>query len=201
MRTLEPNEIREVEQILHERHPLYYNGASFHDLFPTWKKYFWKQEDTEYKFSSRVKELSQILPNNVSRSDEVLSPIGSSTNLNKQRTFDTKKTNKSIDILGYGVTAFFDIQRYLIFIYIFIFILSLPSIYYFWKNEDINVWPDQKSVLYSIGNIGNAEAAWSDTNLVDTATSINFLELQKHSILQNKFFDKNFYFLKSNLKA
>jgi len=37
MRTLEIEEIREVDEILKERHPLYYNNSQIHDIFPSLK--------------------------------------------------------------------------------------------------------------------------------------------------------------------
>ena len=68
MRTLEPDEIKEVENILEARHPLYYNGAGFNDIFPFWRETFWKKD-------KRESELRRILPNSVQRSDGIFSSI------------------------------------------------------------------------------------------------------------------------------
>ena len=72
MRALEPDEIKEVENILEARHPLYYNGAGFNDIFPFWRETFWKKDRDRDKSES---ELRKILPNSVQRSDGIFSSI------------------------------------------------------------------------------------------------------------------------------
>ena len=37
MRTLDNEEIKEVHNILAERHPMYYSGSKIHDVFPSLK--------------------------------------------------------------------------------------------------------------------------------------------------------------------
>ena len=69
MRALEPDEIKEVENILEARHPLYYNGAGFNDIFPFWRETFWNHDKDGDK---RESELRRILPNSVQRSVGVL---------------------------------------------------------------------------------------------------------------------------------
>ena len=59
LRKLDPDEIEEVQEILEDRHPLYYNGTTISDLFPLLKNV--EPHDAEDAESKRILE-EDILP-------------------------------------------------------------------------------------------------------------------------------------------
>ena len=64
---------------------------------------------------------------------------------------------------------------------VFIVILSFPSMYYFRTNKDVNYSSDSLT-LYTIGNIGNSEASWTDVALEDKYLYVSCLAGKAKSI-------------------
>ena len=92
------------------------------------------------------------------------------------------KKRKSLNILGFGVAAYFAIHRYLMLIFFIIVLLSMPSIWYFCSNNDINVSAMGLMTQYTIGNIGNSEASWTDVSLEDKYLNVGCLAGKAKSI-------------------
>jgi hypothetical protein len=70
LRTLEPDEIEEVKEILKEKHPLYYEGVKIHDIFPSLKPLFVNYDKDLSSKVEEVKDTDRILPQDMERSDK-----------------------------------------------------------------------------------------------------------------------------------
>lgn len=72
MRTLDQEEIQEVNEILHERHPLYYEGLGLLDVFPILKYIPCIGSCVNVKVGEKAKrqDTTRILAEDIQRSDQ-----------------------------------------------------------------------------------------------------------------------------------
>ena len=155
MRSLNQEEIEEVEEILKERHPLYYADLKISELFPFMQSLKWADK----KYDSK-EELKKILPQDIERSDKFEKD-------NKKNTKDEDKvdTERSLHILGFGTVAYFDFHRYLIILYLIIVVLLTPSLILFLFYGDGRRIGSNFLTQFSIGNIGFASIYCRDITL------------------------------------
>ena len=163
MRSLSPEEIDEVNEILKERHPVYYSNPSIYDIFPILKTFaFWRKDDSAEK---EVKSSDRILPEKIERSDGA-----NSTNLLRYSSvqharMELAESKKTLNLLGYGTIAYLEIQKYLIYAFIIMMILALPSYYLFLNYQGGRKSGSSILNLFSVGNLGFSSAVCKDTSL------------------------------------
>ena len=164
MRTLSAEEIEEVHEILHERHPIYYNNPTIYDIFPVLKSIaFWRTEDKANDEESKAKD--RILPSEIVRSDAI-APITEQKNDEVQRKrMELAEKKKNLNLLGYGTIAYLEIQRYLIYAFVLMLIVALPSFYLFLYYEGGRKSGSTILNYLSIGNLGFSSAVCKDISL------------------------------------
>ncbi|CAI2376938.1 unnamed protein product [Moneuplotes crassus] len=167
MKTLAPSQIREVESILAERHPLYYNGSKLHDVFPFLKNFrcFYKPDRNASDTVALLSDPDTYDPNTTE--ERRMEQLSSDQILKEQ-----KKADKSFMDLGFGTIAYFDIHFQLAIIFFIILVLSLPSIYLFAFYSEGNRHYNGLLHSISIGNLG-----FSSTLCKDTSLAVNRLNL------------------------
>lgn len=150
MRTLNAEEVKEVNEILTSRHPLYYGGLKLKDIIPCFKYIPWFDKQGGEPISSG--ETEQILGQDYERSDEV----------NNSADTDTKK---SMHILGFGTIAYLDFHRYLMILYALIVVLLLPSLTIFLFYGDGRRTGSSLFTQFTLANIGFTSALCKDVTL------------------------------------
>ena len=158
MRTLDQEEIKEVQDILTEKHPLYYEGLGITDVYPFLKSVPGCRGVDDIKLGKSVKdETNRILGEDIERSDFDKD--------RKEKQEQEEKTKKSFHILGFGTVAYFDFHLYLMILYVIIVALLLPSLYLFLFYGDGRKIGSSFLNKFSIGNLGFSSAFCKDVTL------------------------------------
>ena len=158
MRTLDQEEITEVEEILKERHPLYYEGLKLNDVYPFLNSVPGCKKAVDIKVGeSNPKETDRILGTDIERSDD--------PHMSQEQKAQDEKTKKSLQILGFGTVGYFDFHLYLMILYVIIVILLLPSLYLFLFYGDGRKLGSSFLNKFSIGNLGFSSAECKDVTL------------------------------------
>jgi len=153
MRNLSNGEIEEVKEILMDRHPLYYQGFTITDIFPILKKIpFLKQS-----------KKSKLLPNNIQKSDAPDLKMGKSSSY--RAVEDMNENEKNLNTLGYGLTAYFELKRNLMIIFLIMFVLLLPSLILFVYYPNGRKSGSSFLNKFSVGNLGFSSALCKDVSL------------------------------------
>lgn len=162
MRTLTSDEIIEVKEILKERHPIYYTDPSLYDIFPILKKILWYKKNIQQSDKDSRGE-PRILPSNVDRSDTQDLELERYHSHREMKGMSDNK--KNLNYLGFGVVAFFDLQRYLLAIFTIMILLLLPSICLFLFYSDGRRFGSSFLNKFTIGNLGFSSTLWKDVSL------------------------------------
>jgi hypothetical protein len=145
MRSLNEEEIQEVQEILHESHPLYYGGLRIGDLLGPLKYIsFFNKKRAGVEIGGPITETNKILPADIERSDEPVKPF----------SYDSEEISKSMHILGFGTVAYLDFHRYLVMLYAIIVALLLPSLTLFLFYGDGRRTGSSFFTKFTIANLG-----------------------------------------------
>lgn len=151
MRTLNDEEIEEVDSIMKERHPLYYNGMAAGDIFPPLKMLPCFGRDGHLQKGEKEK----ILPKDIERSDDP----------DQSLHHEPDSSSKSFQILGFGTVAYFDFHRYLMILYGIIVVLLLPSLTIFLFYGDGRRVGGSFFTKFTLANIGFTSSLCKDVTL------------------------------------
>lgn len=159
MRNLDQEEIKEVDEILREKHPLYYEGLRLNDVYPMLKNIPGCRDAIDIKVGEALtKETDRILDKDIERSDQI-------ADISPNDKAESDKTKKSLKILGFGTVAYFDFHLSLMIFYVIMVLLLLPSLYLFLFYGDGRKVGSSMLNKFNIGNIGFSSALCKDVTL------------------------------------